>query len=154
LDYRSRRELDRLLGDLDHDRQQDRQQDRKERIREAGHAFRFESARRDLLKPAVRGLMARLEQHGHATRLIEPRPTKIRVEVVLQGARPVRGILDVELDEAIGDVHFRARREGTTVSERTLALETLNERSVNGALIELLRALTEPPPAAAPARPW
>ena len=152
MDYRSRRELDRLLGDLDHDRQQDRQLDRKERIREAGHAFRFESAKRDLLKPAVRGLMARLEQHGHATRLIEPKPTKMRVEVLLHGARPVRGILDVELGDT-GEVHFRARREGTTVGERALAVESLNERSVNGTLVELLRALTEPPPVTTPARP-
>jgi len=153
LDYRSRRSLDRLLGDLDHDRQEDRERDRQERIRHAGHVVQFETAKRDLLRPAVRDLMARLEQRGHAARLVEPKPTKLRVEVLLQGAAPLRGLVEVELDEASGSVWFRARRQGTAMGECALAVAELNESAIARALVQMLRALTETP-APSSSRPW
>ena len=153
MDYRSRRSLDRLLGDLDHDRQEDRERDRQERIKQAGHVVQWETAKRDLLRPAVRDLMARLEQRGHAARLVETKPTKIRVEVLLQAASPVRGIVDVELDEASGSVWFRARKQGTAMGERGVAVAELNESAIASALVEMLRALTEAAPATT-TRPW
>ena len=153
MDYRSRRSLDRLLGDLDHDRQEERERDRQGRIRQAGHVVHFETAKRDLLRPAVRDLMARLEQRGHAARLVEPKPTRLRVEVLLQAATPLRGIVEVELDEASGNVWFRARRQGTAMGECALAAAELNESAVAGALVQMLRALTETPTATA-TRPW
>ena len=153
MDYRSRRSLDRLLGDLDHDRQEDRERDRQKRIQQAGHVVQWETAKRDLLRPAVRDLMARLEQRGHAARLVETKPTKIRVEVLLQAASPVRGIVDVELDEASGNVWFRARKQGTAMGERGVAVAELNESAIASALVEMLRALTEAVPATT-ARPW
>ena len=154
MDYRSRRSLDRLLGDLDHDRQEDRERDRQDRIKQAGYVVQFETAKRDLLRPAVRDVMARLEQRGHAARLVEPNPTKLRVEVLLQAAAPVRGILDVELDESSGNVWFRARRHGTAVGEQALAVAELNESAVAGVLVHLLRALTDAPPPSSAGRPW
>ena len=153
MDYRSRRSLDRLLGDLDHDRQQDRERERQQRIRQAGHVVQFEEVKRNLLRPAVRDLMARLEQRGHSARLVEPKPTKLRVEVLLQAATPLRGLVEAELDEASGNVWFRARRQGAGVGERALTVADLNESAVAGVLVELLRALTEAPPPA-PSRPW
>ena len=153
MDYRSRRSLDRLLGDLDDDRQQDRERDRQQRIRNAGHVVQFERAKRDLLRPAVRDLMARLEERGHAARLVEPKPTKLRVEVLLQAAAPLRGLVEAELDEASGNVWFRARRQGSSIGERALTIAELNESAIAGVLVEMLRALTEAPPPA-PTRPW
>ena len=154
MDYRSRRELDRLLGDLDHDRKEDRERDRQGRIREAGFAFQFETAKGRILRPAMRDVMARLEQRGHAARLVEPKPTKLRVEVLLQAAPPLRGLVEVELAEASGSVWFRARRQGTAVGEHALAVGELNESSVAATLVHLLRALTEAPEPARAARPW
>ncbi|HXT20259.1 MAG TPA: hypothetical protein VN923_05880, partial [Thermoanaerobaculia bacterium] len=145
--------LDRLLGDLDHDRQEDRERDRGERIRHAGHVVQFETAKRDLLRPAVRDLMARLEQRGHAARLVDTKPTKLRVEVTLQAATPMRGIVDVELDEASGNVWFRARKQGTAMGERGVAVAELNESAIASALVEMLRSLNESVPAAT-TRPW
>ena len=153
MDYRSRRSLDRLLGDLDHDRQEERERDRQGRIRQAGYVVQFESAKRDLLRPAVRDLMARLEQRGHAARLVEPKPTRLRVEVLLQAATPLRGIVDVELDEASGNVWFRARRQGAAMGESALAVGELNESAIAGVLVQMLRALTETPAPSA-TRPW
>ena len=153
MDYRSRRSLDRLLGDLDLDRQQDRERDRQQRIKHAGLLVQFEQAKRDLLRPAVKDLMARLEERGHSARLVEPKPTKLRVEVLLQAAAPLRGLVEAELDEASGNVWFRARRQGTGVGERAMAIADLNESAVAGVLVELLRALTEAP-TPQPSRPW
>jgi len=154
LDYRSRRELDRLLGDLDADRQQDRQRDRQSRIREAGHAFQFETAKVQVLRPAMRDVMARLEHRGHAARLVEPKPTNLRVEVMLQGAAPVRGLIEVELDDSSGNVWFRARRQGQAVGECALAVGELNENAVAATLVHLLRQLTEAPAPPPAPKPW
>jgi hypothetical protein len=113
----------------------------------------FEEVKRNLLRPAVRDLMARLEQRGHSARLVEPKPTKLRVEVLLQAATPLRGLVEAELDEASGNVWFRARREGTAMGECALAVGELNESAIAGALVQMLRALTETP-APSSSRPW
>jgi hypothetical protein len=146
VDYRSRRDLERLLGDLDVDRQDEVSKGRSERIRRASFAYEFEQALPTVLRPALRGVMAKLERRGHAARLQEPRPTLLRVEIELQAARPIHGRIDVELDAKTGEVCFRAERQHRAAGRETLPMSELSESRVSATLVRLLRAVSEEPP--------
>ena len=153
MDYRSRRELDRLLGDLKHDRDEERQRERQEQIRKAEQLYRFEATKRSILRPAMKAIQERMERRGHFTRLHEPRPQVVRLEVLMQSASPVRGTVEVELVDTSGDLVFRARRQHLRAGERRLAADEVSDSRVADVLVDLLRALTEVVEPVAQ-RPW
>jgi len=149
LDYRSRRDLEKILGDLEHDRREEREQGRGERIRRAANVYAFEQADAAVLRPALREVMERLERHGHHARLVVPRATKLRLELVLQASHPVNARIEIELDDDAGVVHVRGERQHRAVGACALPVRELVESRVAAALVQVLRAVTEAP---APAR--
>ena len=154
MDYRSRRDLEKILGDLDHDRQEEREKGRADRIRQAGHVYDFERVAASVLKPALRDVMGRLERRGHAARMLEPTPTRLRLDIVLQATTPVKGWIEIELDAGKGLVSFRGQRQHHAVAGGSLPIAEISDSRVAAALVEVLRGVTEEPPKPAVKRPW
>ena len=153
MDYRDEKALASLLNDLEHERETARTEGREGRIRAARHDRRFRDLARTVFLPTLREVMQQLERKGHPTRLREIGPTRLRLDLLLEGTRPVPSAIEVVLAASRGLVILRGQRQGGGVAERAVELAKVDRTRFGRELLGLLRVLAEPPPAPTKAPP-
>ena len=100
LDDVKRKEVRRLLTALEAEKEQDRFREREAVLEKNRQIYRFQEIKKTILLPALRELMIDLDRKGHLTRLQEPTPEKVRLDVQVQTQTPRRGAIEFSLDHA------------------------------------------------------
>jgi hypothetical protein len=100
MDSGKRRELGRLLTELESQSQLDRLATRERGLARSRAVIRFQELKRDVILPTLREFMADLSQRGHQTRLREPSRERVRLDVQLQSRAAQRGAIEFGLHES------------------------------------------------------
>jgi len=139
-----RKELRRLLGTLEGDRELEKERARQARIQQKRFAGRFEELRQGVLMPILRETVLELERRGHLARLRARGPERLRLDVQLErpkGVRPRRGAIEFTL---LVDPPGRVRIAygwGWDEHQETCALEELDREYAYSRLLKLLEGL-------------
>lgn len=100
LDDVKRKEVRRLLVALEAEKEQDRFREREAVLEKNRQIYRFQEIKKAILLPTLREFMIDLDRKGHLTRLQEPTPEKVRMDVQVQTQTPKRGAIEFSLDKA------------------------------------------------------
>jgi hypothetical protein len=95
LDDSKRKELKKVLGTLESQRELDRFADRERALERNRSAYRFEEIKRTVILPTLREFMVDLERQGHLTRLQERIAERVRFDIQIQSREPRRGVLEI-----------------------------------------------------------
>jgi len=95
MDDAKRKELKKVLGALESQRDLDRFAERERAIERNRSVYRFQEIKRAVILPTLRELMLDLERQGHLTRLQERTSERVRLDVQLQSKEPRRGVLEI-----------------------------------------------------------
>jgi hypothetical protein len=95
VDDAKRKELSKVLGALESQRELDRFADRERAIERNRSVYRFQEIKRSVILPALRELMVDLERQGHLTRLQERTSERVRLDIQIQSREPRRGVLEI-----------------------------------------------------------
>ena len=99
LDDVKRKEVRRLLVALEAEKEQDRFREREAVLEKNRQIYRFQEIKKTILLPTLREFMIDLDRKGHLTRLQEPTPEKVRMDVQVQTRDPKRGAIEFSLDK-------------------------------------------------------
>lgn len=99
MDSGKRRELGRLLTELESQSQLDRLAARERGLARSRAVVRFQELKRAVILPILREFMADLSRRGHQTRLREPSRERVRLDVQLQSRAAQRGAVEFALHE-------------------------------------------------------
>jgi len=144
LDEVKRKEVRKLLVALEAEKEQDRFREREVVLEKNRQVYRFQEIKKTVLLPTLRELMIDLDHKGHLTKLQEPTPEKVRMDVQVQTQVPKRGAIELSLDKAdpttlkvsYGWVIKEAR-----FHEETFPMDTVTSRFVIDRVLHLLRGL-------------
>ncbi len=139
-----RREIRKLLSEVDAAREDRRAAERQEVIARLELRRGFVRARDELLVPALRELMHELERRGHQTRLERRSETQLRLHVQLSGRRAVQAVVDAELAERAGRepaVRFAVVRAFQLDLADEVPLAELSEATVAAVVVRCLSVL-------------
>jgi len=95
LDDVKRKELKKVLGSLESQREIDRFAERERAIERNRHIYRFQEIKRSVILPTLREFMIDLERQGHLTRIQERTSERVRFDVQIQSSEPRRGALEI-----------------------------------------------------------
>lgn len=126
LDDVKRKELKKVLGTLESQRELDRFADRERAIERNRSVYRFQEIKRAVILPTLREFMLDLERQGHLTRLQERTSERIRLDVQIQSREPRRGMLEI--------AHHRSAPETVRVRYGWALTEPVQEEAPLGAV--------------------
>jgi hypothetical protein len=95
LDDVKRKELKKVLGTLESQRELDRFAERERAIEHNRHIYRFQEIKRSVILPTLREFMIDLEKQGHLTRIQEKTSERVRFDIQIQSREPRRGVLEI-----------------------------------------------------------
>jgi len=95
LDDVKRKELKKVLGTLESQRELDRFAERERAIEHNRHIYRFQEIKRSVILPTLREFMIDLEKQGHLTRIQEKTSERVRFDIQIQTREPRRGVLEI-----------------------------------------------------------
>ena len=95
MDDAKRKELKKVLGALQSQRDLDRFAERERSIERNRSVYRFQEIKRAVILPTLRELMLDLERQGHLTRLQERTSERVRLDVQIQAKEPRRGAIEI-----------------------------------------------------------
>jgi hypothetical protein len=95
VDDAKRKELKKVLGALQSQRDLDRFAERERSIERNRSIYRFQEIKRAVILPTLRELMLDLERQGHLTRLQERTSERVRLDVQIQSKEPRRGAIEI-----------------------------------------------------------
>lgn len=95
MDDAKRKELKKVLGALQSQRDLDRFAERERSIERNRSVYRFQEIKRAVILPTLRELMLDLERQGHLTRLQERTSERVRLDVQIQSKEPRRGVIEI-----------------------------------------------------------
>jgi hypothetical protein len=142
-----RKELQKLLIDLDSRKEEERSLQRQRAIDRNRHPSRFRDLKKEVMVPALRGLMVDLESKGHFTRLTEKSQDQVRLDVQLQARGVRRGAIEFALHGTEPGKLQVGYAWGWSQAQEVYALEQVDPEFVAGRVLRLLQGLVEPPDA-------
>ncbi|HEY8020380.1 MAG TPA: hypothetical protein VIH93_04740 [Thermoanaerobaculia bacterium] len=95
MDDVKRKELKKVLGTLESQRELDRFAERERAIEHNRHIYRFQEIKRSVILPTLREFMIDLEKQGHLTRIQEKTSERVRFDIQIQSREPRRGVLEI-----------------------------------------------------------
>jgi hypothetical protein len=124
VDDAKRKELKKVLGALESQRDLDRFAERLRAIERNRAVYRFEEIKRAVILPTLRQLMLDLERQGHLTRLQERTSERVRLDVQIQSKEPRRGAIEIS--------HHRSEPEKIRVRYGWALTEPVQEEAALG----------------------
>lgn len=121
MDDVKRKELKKVLGALESQRDLDRFAERERAIERNRSVYRFEEIKRAVILPTLRELMLDLERQGHQTRLQERTSERVRLDVQIQSGKPRHGAIEIS--------HHRSEPEKVRVRYGWALTEPIQEEA-------------------------
>jgi hypothetical protein len=144
LDDVKRKEVRKLLTALEAEKEQDRFRERKVVLEKNRQIYRFQEIKKTILLPALREFMIDLDRKGHLTRLQEPTPEKVRLDVQVQTQTPRRGAIEFSLDRTEPDkikVNYGWVTKDSRFDQESFPMEFMATGFVVDRILHLLRGL-------------
>jgi len=144
LDDVKRKEVRKLLTALEAEKEQDRFREREVVLEKNRQIYRFQEIKKTILLPALREFMIDLDRKGHLTRLQEPTPEKVRLDVQVQTQTPRRGAIEFSLDRAEPDkikVNYGWIAKDSRFDQESFPIEFMATGFVVDRILHLLRGL-------------
>ncbi len=144
LDDVKRKEVRKLLVALEAEKDQDRFREREAVLEKNRQIYRFQEIKKTVLLPTLRELMIDLDHKGHLTKLQEPTPEKVRMDVQVQTQVPRRGAIEFSLDRAEPNtikIHYGWVAKEARFDQESFPLDSVVSRFVIDRVLHLLRGL-------------
>jgi len=140
LDEIKRKELKKVLGTLESQRELDRLADRERAIERNRLLYRFQEIKRSIILPTLREFMVDLDRQGHLTRLQERSTERVRFDVQIQSREPRRGLLEISHQRADPDkVRLRWGWAKAEPVHEEASLEAIDAAFIAERLLRLLK---------------
>ncbi len=138
-----KRELKKLLSEVDFAREQEQQATRGKAIAERKLVQRYGTLMDALVLPALRQLMFELERRGHLGRLERRSESALRLDVQVAGRKAVQATIDAQmLYTAEPRLRFVVQHEFRVLHTAEAPLETLTEATLAPLVVNCLRSVT------------
>jgi len=144
LDEVKRKEVRKLLVALEAEKDQDRFREREAVLEKNRQIYRFQEIKKTVLLPTLRELMIDLDHKGHLTKLQEPTPEKVRMDVQVQTQTPKRGAIEFSLDKAEPNtikVNYGWVSKEARFDQESFPMDSVVSRFVIDRVLHLLRGL-------------
>ena len=140
MDDVKRREIKKVLGHLESQRQLDRFAERERAIEHNRALYRFQEVKRTVIVPALRRLASDLERQGHQTRLQEKTSERVRLDVQIHAREPRHGALEFSHQRAEPEkVHVRYGWNLAESVQEDAPLDAVDATFVADRVLQLLK---------------